>query len=508
MNKTDGFTAEQLNAHYAGISTDAHYVVPAESEANQLHPVQFTEEQIFEILDKLKPTSPGLDRIPSWFLRISAPVLAAPLAELYNISMRTSVVPKQWKCSIITPVAKVSKPLGCADFRPISITPILSRSMEKLVVKNCLYPALVDPDSTQIFKNQFAFRPTGSTTAALIALTHTIAELLVEHPFVHVIALDLSKAFDTVRHLTLLEKCSNLPIGNGVHNWLVSYLDGREHCTKFNGLVSNRQPINSSVVQGSGIGPMAYVINASDYRPRYRETRVIMYADDCYLVITSANSKRVRDEIDHVAIWAEANNFKLNKAKTQELIVRKRGCQHAPEIPKPLEDVTRVDTLKVLGVLLQGDLSFREHVKHVSNQCAQANYALGTLRAHGLAGSELWQVTQSTLVAKATYASQAWWGMLDAGNRQQMENIVSKAIKQGFLPADHIGLAATCDQADMTLFSAILKNSNHVLHQFLPPIKATNYDLRARVHNRTIPMVKDTLLRKTFIIRMIYKDSF
>ena len=96
--------------------------------------------------------------------------------------------------------------------------------------------------------------------------------------------------------------------------------------------------------------------------------------------------------------------------------------------------------------------------------------------------------------------------MLDAGNRQQMENIVSKAIKQGFLPADHIGLAATCDQADMTLFSAILKNSNHVLHQFLPPIKATNYDLRARVHNRTIPMVKDTLLRKTFIIRMIYKD--
>jgi hypothetical protein len=233
-----------------------------------------------------------------------------------------------------------------------------------------------------------------------------------------------------------------------------------------------------------------------------------MYADDCYLVITSANSKRVRDEIDHVAIWAEANNLKLNKAKTQELIVRKRGCQHAPEIPKPLEDVTRVDTLKVLGVLLQGDLSFREHVKHVSNQCAQANYALRTLRAHGLAGSELWQVTQSTLVAKATYASQAWWGMLDAGNRQQMENIVSKAIKQGFLPADHIGLAATCDQADMTLFSAILKNSNHVLHQFLPPIKATNYDLRARVHNRTIPMVKDTLLRKTFIIRMIYKDSF
>ena len=203
MNRSDGFTAEQLNVHYAGISTDAQYVVPAMSEANQLNSYQFTEEQVFKILDKLKPTSPGLDRIPSWFLRISAPALAAPLTELYNISMRMSVVPKQWKCSIITPVAKVAKPIGCADFRPISITPILSRSLEKLVVQNCLYPVLVDPEFTQLFKNQFAFRPTGSTTAALIAITHTIAELLVEHPFVHVIALDFSKAFDTVRHSQL-----------------------------------------------------------------------------------------------------------------------------------------------------------------------------------------------------------------------------------------------------------------------------------------------------------------
>ena len=288
----------------------------------------------------------------------------------------------------------------------------------------------------------------------------------------------------------------------------MSYLDGREHRTKLNGSVSNSQSINSSVVQGSGIGPMAYVINACDFHPLHQDTRPFMYADDSYLIITSANSKQVRDEIDHIAIWAEANNLKLNKTKTQELIVRKRGCRNAPVVPDPLEGVTRVETLKVLGVLLQGDLTFQEHVKHISSQCAQTIYALRTLRAHGLIGHELWQVAQSTLVAKATYASQAWWGMLEAGSRQQLGAIISKAIKQGFLPADHIGLAAVCDQADTTLFAAILKNPNHVLHQFLPPPKITKYELRTRAHNRTIPMIKDTLLRKTFITRMIYKDSF
>jgi len=63
----------------------------------------------------------------------------------------------------------------------------------------------------------------GSTTAALVQLFHTVTELLNEDPYVSVIALDFSKAFDMVRHVTLLQKLASLDIPDCVYNWLVDY---------------------------------------------------------------------------------------------------------------------------------------------------------------------------------------------------------------------------------------------------------------------------------------------
>jgi len=82
----------------------------------------------------------------------------------------------------------------------------MSRLLERHIVKTYIYPALHRPPPGLCFSDQFAFRPTGSTTAALIALLHIVCSELSTNSFVHVFALDFSKAFDTVRHATLMEK--------------------------------------------------------------------------------------------------------------------------------------------------------------------------------------------------------------------------------------------------------------------------------------------------------------
>ena len=79
-------------------------------------------------------------------------------------------------------------------------------------VRCFLYPTFSIPLPTLNFCDQFAFRPTGSTTAALIYILHTVTYLLTANQYVAVIALDFSKAFDTVRHSTLLEKMADLAI--------------------------------------------------------------------------------------------------------------------------------------------------------------------------------------------------------------------------------------------------------------------------------------------------------
>jgi len=224
---TVNLSATQLNNHYASVSTDLGYRIPLMKSTAQKYMEYFSEEKVFQLLDTQRNSSPGLDEIPAWFLRISAPALAKPLSELYNISVNSSEVPNQWKSSIITPVAKINKPVNCSDFRPISITPLMSRLLEKLITREFIYPVFEHPELADNFNDQYAYKPTGSTTAAIIKIIHTVAEMLQKHPYVHVIALDFSKAFDSIRHSTLLKKCADLPISDNVYNWLVNYLEHR-----------------------------------------------------------------------------------------------------------------------------------------------------------------------------------------------------------------------------------------------------------------------------------------
>ena len=140
------------------------------------------------------------------------------------------------KAANIFPHPKLTNPQLNSDYRPISITSVLSRITERMVVQNYVYPSLISPHPDLSFQDQYAFRHTGSTTAvtaAIITLMQVVTTLLKDNTYVRVIALDFSKAFDTVRHASLADKLSKLDMPGCVHNWLLSFITSRSHCTSF-----------------------------------------------------------------------------------------------------------------------------------------------------------------------------------------------------------------------------------------------------------------------------------
>jgi len=87
------------------------------------------------------------------------------------------------------------------------------------------YPGIENPITSLVFHDQFAFRPTGSTTAAIITLLHKVTQLLLTNPYVIVIGIDFSKAFDTVRHHTLLDKIAQLDLPDmSITGWSISLM--------------------------------------------------------------------------------------------------------------------------------------------------------------------------------------------------------------------------------------------------------------------------------------------
>ena len=149
------------------------------------------------------------------------------------------------------------------QYRPISITLILSRIIEKYIVKDHIYPCLTNPLIKCRFDDQFAFRPTVSPTSAIIHPTSLITFLLTSNKFVRLIASNSSKAFDTLTHSTLITNMALLKHDDSIHTSLISFFKNRNHSTKFFNRTSSALSINSSVVQGSVLGPSSFFIKAS-----------------------------------------------------------------------------------------------------------------------------------------------------------------------------------------------------------------------------------------------------
>lgn len=208
-------------------------------------------------------------------------------------------------------------------------------------------------------EDQFAFRPTGSTTAALISILHHVTTLLQTNDYVAIISLDLSKAFDTVRHSSLTKKLATLDIPDNIYNWLVNFLEGRIHVTKFWGKMSNVAAINASIVQGSGVGPPLFDVNTTDLHPVYNVNKMPKFADDTYLIIGSSMRDTVAKELENVSSWALKNNLPLNHSKSKELIIARRGFL---DLPSPPSGVLGVTSLKIFGVILTEDLRASSHV--------------------------------------------------------------------------------------------------------------------------------------------------
>ena len=112
-NSDVNITASTLNVHYATISTDANYSVPGVKQTtnNKDASTHITEWRVFRLLDGLQRTATGLDNIPAWFLKIGAPLFAAPIADMMNLSLSKYSVPSQWKRACILPVPKIPVPL-------------------------------------------------------------------------------------------------------------------------------------------------------------------------------------------------------------------------------------------------------------------------------------------------------------------------------------------------------------------------------------------------------------
>jgi len=223
-------------------------------------------------------------------------------------------------------------------------------------------------------------------------------------------------------------------------------------------------------------------------------------------VLPASNSSSRFQEIAHIQAWAAENNLKLNYSKSKEIIFTARGKRGKTIfLPPPCLDIERVSSLRVLGVIINDQLTATDHVSNILASCNSLLYALRILRSHGIPETSLHDVFRATIISKLTYCAPSWSGACSAADQAKLESFISRCKRLGYCSHNQPSYSQLISDADDSFFKRIISYDGHVLQSLLSDRPAIPYSLRERTHNKTLISKTTHLNDDDFLIRMLYK---
>ena len=231
--------------------------------------------------------------------------------------LNTNIIPHIWKLANIVSIPKPNKDIDKGtSYRPISLLSVIAKTMEKSLLS---YITANIPNTP----TQRGYKTQHSTVTALHTVINTVAKRLnkMAPPARTItVALDMSKAFDTINIYTLIRKLLQTNIRGTIIKLIANYIKGRKAYTAYINHTSSQRQFKTGVPQGGVLSPTLFNIYTTNIPPPRTPVQVMAYADDIPITSThastSATKKYIQPYLHKVFVWTKQNNLTLNPDKT------------------------------------------------------------------------------------------------------------------------------------------------------------------------------------------------
>ena len=381
-----------------------------------------TADVIAKIKNLKVKSAPGNDGVTTTMLKKCMGTVAPLIAMIVKKCKELSYFPRVFKMSKIKLLYKKGDVQDLENYRPIALTSILGKLIESFITDQ-LIKQLEEGGILDLA--QHGFRAKSGCHTALVTMWQDVTNNFEKMGGCTLVALDLTKAFDKANHQVLVDELADCNVEYQLGEVLKSWLKDRQQLVDIEGHQSPALPVNGSVVQGSRLGPVLWLVYVNSLLKELRKSgqKFTAFADDIVLhsPINSAKAQeKMQRSLKVIEKWSQSHSMTISNSKSN---VMKVGRQMDPYLAINDKVLPVVTSMVILGVTFSSDGRFQ---RMADRQAQAINYKTAVLRRNLKVRSTRVMTTlyNAYIRSRAFYCSEAWH-QKDAG----VADSLKKAIK-------------------------------------------------------------------------------